>query len=185
MILLELFLSFLQIGAFSFGGGYAAMPLIQAQVVTKYHWLSMAEFTDLITISQMTPGPLAVNTSTFVGLQIGGLGGAAAATLGCVICGIVISLLLYRFFQRHQGSACLFELLSGLKSASLGLIVSAAATILLLAFFGTSEVTPGAMVLDRAAGVIFLCALLAVRKWKLSPILVMLLSAAAGVIVYA
>lgn len=114
-----------------------------------------------------------------------GLGGAAAATLGCVICGIVISLLLYRFFQRHQGSACLFELLSGLKSASLGLIVSAAATILLLAFFGTSEVTPGAMVLDRAAGVIFLCALLAVRKWKLSPILVMLLSAAAGVIVYA
>lgn len=62
MILLELFLSFLQIGAFSFGGGYAAMPLIQAQVVTKYHWLSMAEFTDLITISQMTPGPIAVNS---------------------------------------------------------------------------------------------------------------------------
>ena len=182
---IQLFFVFLKIGLFSIGGGYAVIPFIQERVVEQGGWITQRMFTDIITISQMTPGPLAVNTSTFVGLQIGGLGGAAAATLGCVICGIVISLLLYRFFQRHQGSACLFELLSGLKSASLGLIVSAAATILLLAFFGTSEVTPGAMVLDRAAGVIFLCALLAVRKWKLSPILVMLLSAAAGVIVYA
>lgn len=82
MILLELFLSFLQIGAFSFGGGYAAMPLIQAQVVTKYHWLSMAEFTDLITISQMTPGPIAVNSATFVGIKIAGIPGALIATPG-------------------------------------------------------------------------------------------------------
>ena len=70
MIYLQLFLSFLQIGAFSFGGGYAAMPLIQEQVVTSHRWLSMAEFTDLITISQMTPGPIAVNSATFVGIKV-------------------------------------------------------------------------------------------------------------------
>ena len=70
MIYLQLFLSFLQVGMFSFGGGYAAMPLIQGQVVTGHHWLSMSEFTDLITISQMTPGPIAVNSATFVGIKI-------------------------------------------------------------------------------------------------------------------
>lgn len=75
MIYLQLFLSFLQIGMFSFGGGYAAMPLIQGQVVTAHHWLSMEEFTDLITISQMTPGPIAINSATFVGTKIAGTRG--------------------------------------------------------------------------------------------------------------
>ena len=71
MILLELFLSFLQVGLFSFGGGYAALPLIQNQVVTLHPWLSLSEFTDLVTISQMTPGPIAINSATFVGQKIG------------------------------------------------------------------------------------------------------------------
>jgi len=80
VIYFQLFLSFLQIGAFSFGGGYAAMPLIQNQVVTLHGWLNPAEFTDLVTISQMTPGPIAINSATFVGLQLGGLPGALVAT---------------------------------------------------------------------------------------------------------
>lgn len=73
-IYLQLFISFVQIGALSFGGGYAAMPLIQQQVVTLHGWLSPAEFTDLITISQMTPGPIAINSATFVGTRIAGFG---------------------------------------------------------------------------------------------------------------
>ena len=84
MIYLQLFWSFLQIGLFSFGGGYAAMPLIQGQVVTSHGWLTMSEFTDLITISQMTPGPIAVNSATFVGLKIAGIPGAVVATVGCI-----------------------------------------------------------------------------------------------------
>ena len=76
MIYLQLFLSFLQVGMFSFGGGYAALPLIQGQVVKTHSWLSMSEFTDLITISQMTPGPIAVNSATFVGEKIAGIPGA-------------------------------------------------------------------------------------------------------------
>ena len=72
MIYLQLFLSFLKIGAFSFGGGYAAMPMIQQQVVDVYHWLSVSEFGDLVTISQMTPGPIAINAATFVGIRVAG-----------------------------------------------------------------------------------------------------------------
>ena len=82
MIYLELFLSFLQVGLFSVGGGYAAMPIIQSSVVEKYGWLTMSEFTDLITIAEMTPGPIAINSATFVGVRIAGVAGAVVATLG-------------------------------------------------------------------------------------------------------
>ncbi len=82
MIYIKLFLSFLQIGAFSIGGGYAALPLIQSQVVHIQHWLSAGEFTDLVTISQMTPGPIAINAATFVGLRLGGLLGGSDCYIG-------------------------------------------------------------------------------------------------------
>ena len=183
MIYLQLFVSFLQIGAFSFGGGYAAMPLIQAQVVELHGWLNMSEFADIITISQMTPGPLAVNTSTFVGLQISGPLGAMAATAGCVLSGIVLSLLLYGFFRRYQQSAYVFEVLKGLKAASLGLIVSAAATILLLAFFGTSTLTPESAP-DWAALGVFAASFFVLRKWKVNPILLIAATGILGLLLY-
>ena len=82
MILFQLFLSFLQIGLFSFGGGYAALPLIQSQVIELHHWINMTEFTDLITISQMTPGPIAVNSATFIGLKMAGIPGAIVLPWG-------------------------------------------------------------------------------------------------------
>ena len=86
MIYLQLFLSFLQIGAFSFGGGYAAMPLIQEQVVTLHGWLTADTFADLVTIAEMTPGPIAINAATFVGTQVAGVTGAVVATLLPVSC---------------------------------------------------------------------------------------------------
>lgn len=94
MIYLQLFLSFLQVGMFSIGGGYAALPLIQSQVVNQYQWLTMGEFTDLITIAEMTPGPIAVNSATFVGIRIAGIPGALIATFGCIL------LLLHRVLSR-------------------------------------------------------------------------------------
>ena len=90
----QLFSVFLQIGAFSIGGGYAVIPMIRDQVVIHQGWITQKVFTDIITISQMTPGPLAINTSTFVGLQIAGIPGAVAATLGCIIPGVAAALLL-------------------------------------------------------------------------------------------
>ena len=90
MIYLELFWSFFQIGLFSIGGGYAAMPLIQNQVVDIHSWLTMTQFADIMTIAEMTPGPIAINSATFVGIQVAGLPGALIATIGCVFPSCVI-----------------------------------------------------------------------------------------------
>ena len=102
MIYIQLFISFLQIGLFSFGGGYAAMPLIQNQVVNLHHWLSLSEFTDLITISQMTPGPIAINSATFVGEKIAGVPGAIVATLGCIMPSIIIVTIIAYFYMKYR-----------------------------------------------------------------------------------
>lgn len=107
MIYWELFLSFLQVGLFSFGGGYAAMPLIRGQVVTVHHWLSMSEFTDLITISQMTPGPIAVNSATFVGTKIAGTLGALVATFGCILPSCIIVTVIARLYLKYRNMAAL------------------------------------------------------------------------------
>ncbi len=96
MIFLELFLAFFRIGLFSFGGGYAAVPLIQSEIVDGHKWLEMSQFADLITIAEMTPGPIAVNSATFVGQQIAGLPGAIVCTLGCIMPSFLIVLLLLR-----------------------------------------------------------------------------------------
>lgn len=115
MIYLELFLSFLQIGLFSFGGGYAAMPLIQGQVVNGHHWLSMTEFTDLITISQMTPGPIAVNSATFVGIRIAGIPGALVATLGCILPSCLIVTLIASFYLKYRNLSVFQSVLATLR----------------------------------------------------------------------
>lgn len=102
MIILQLLWSFFQIGLFSIGGGYAALPLIQEQVVDFNHWLNMTEFVDIITISQMTPGPIAINAATFVGIRIAGIWGAVAATLGCILPSCIIVLLLAYLYYKYR-----------------------------------------------------------------------------------
>lgn len=153
-------------------------------MVEKNNWISEKMFTDIITISQMTPGPLAVNTSTFVGLQVGGMIGALAATAGCIFCGVIVSMALYKFFQTHQKSAYALEVLNGLKSASLGLIISAASTIILLALYGSSKSEIDFLSLNWIALLIFLTMLFIVRKWKLNPIVIILISGIAGFVFY-
>ena len=180
----DLFITFLKIGLLSIGGGYAIIPLIQEQVVEKSGWISLKMFTDIITISQMTPGPLAVNTSTFVGLQIGGIPGALAATIGCVLCGVIISLFLYRFFQTHQKSKYVSEMLNGLKSASLGLIISAAITIITLTVCDSNHLESANLSLNRTAICLLLLFLYILRKWKVNPIFIMVASGIAGLLFY-
>ena len=123
--LLELGLKFWQIGSFSIGGGYAIIALIEDLLVNQEHWLTMKEYTDIIAISQMTPGPLAINTSSFVGLKQGGILGAIIATFSCVITGIVVALSGYRFFNTHRDSFVIMGVLRGLKAVATGLIGSA------------------------------------------------------------
>lgn len=181
--LVQLLLVFFKIGLFSIGGGYAIIPLIQKQVVDQFGWISPQTFTDIITISQMTPGPLAVNTSTFIGIQIAGIPGAVLATTGCVFSGICISLLLYRFFKKHKSSSYVFEVLDGLKASSLGLIISAAAVIILLAFTG-ADTLKSITFIDWRAVAMFVCTLAVSRKWKANPILLMVAAGAAGLVIY-
>lgn len=102
MIYWQLFVSFLKVGAFSFGGGYAALPLIQAEIVDSHQWLTLQEFTDLITISQMTPGPIAINSATFVGTQIAGVFGAVAATLGSVFPSVILVTILAFLYMKYR-----------------------------------------------------------------------------------
>lgn len=175
MIYLQLFLSFLQIGLFSFGGGYAAMPLIQGQVVTGHGWLTMSEFTDLITISQMTPGPIAVNSATFVGLKIAGVPGAVVATAGCILPSCIIVTILAKLYLKYRQMDLLQGVLKSLRPAVVAMIASAGILILVTAFWGSSAVialagTKWSMV------VIFVICLILLRKTKINPIWVMVLA---------
>lgn len=175
MIYLQLFLSFLQIGAFSFGGGYAAMPLIQNQVVQLHPWLSQSEFTDLITISQMTPGPIAVNSATFVGTKIAGVPGAFAATLGCILPSCIIVTLIAKLYLKYRNMAMLQGVLASLRPAVVALIGSAGIAILINAFWGSSARMSLTGTNWIMVGIFVICVVL-LQKGKMNPILVMVLA---------
>ena len=175
----KLFLSFLQIGAFSFGGGYAAMPLIQQQVVTQNSWLSPAEFADLVTISQMTPGPIAVNAATFVGTRLGGIPGALTATAGCVLPSCLLVTLLAKLYLRYRSLSLLQGILHFLRPAVIALIGAAGVSILITAFWGGQGFVPGLSAFRLRSFLFFLGALTLLIKFRLNPILVMLLCGAA------
>ena len=178
MIYLELLWSFLQIGLFSIGGGYAAMPLIQSQVVDTHSWLTMSEFTDLITIAEMTPGPIAINSATFVGIRIAGLPGALIATFGCILPSLLIVSLLSYFYYRFKGVSALQSVLASLRPAVVALIASAGLSILVqVAFSGHGLDVAN---IQWTGIVLFGIAFFVLRKFKLNPILVMSLCGVAG-----
>ncbi len=173
MIYLQLFWSFLQVGLFSVGGGYAAMPLIQNQVVSAHTWLTMNEFTDLITIAEMTPGPIAINSATFVGIRIAGIPGAIVSTFGCILPSFFIVSLLAYIYRRYKNLSALQSVLSCLRPAVVALIAAAGFTILQLVAFGGSE-----MRMDNLNWFVlglFAAALVILRWKKWNPMLVMVL----------
>lgn len=175
MIYLKLFFSFLQIGCFSFGGGYAAMPLIQEQVVTLNHWLSMNAFTDLVTIAEMTPGPIAVNAATFVGTQIAGTPGAIVATFGCILPSCVFVTLLAYIYTRYRNLSLLQGTLGSLRPAVVAMIAKAGLTILISAFFVNGLISFTQENVSIRMILYFIVAIILLRKVKLNPILVMVL----------
>ena len=185
MIFLELFLSFLQIGLFSIGGGYAAMPLIEAQAVTEYGWLSMQEFMDLITIAEMTPGPIAVNSATFVGIRIAGLPGAIVATLGCILPSLFIVSLLSWIYTKYKNLSLLQSVLASLRPAVVALIASAGVKILIEVVVQEASYAGGGVLkagINIVGTCLFLAAFYVLRKFKLNPILVMTLCGVVGLV---
>jgi chromate transporter len=184
MIYLELFWSFFQIGLFSIGGGYAAMPLIQNQVVDVHPWLTMTQFADIMTIAEMTPGPIAINSATFVGIQVAGLPGAVISTLGCVFPSCVIVMTLAFIYYRFRGLNLIQGVLAGLRPAVVAMIASAGISLLIMALYGQRTIPVDLVSIDFAALVIFLLGFVILRKWKPSPICIMVGSGIAGVLLY-
>jgi len=184
MILFQLFWSFFIVGLFSFGGGYAALPLIQHQVLDVHNWLTPTEFMDVLTISQMTPGPIAINASTFVGTKIAGIAGAIVATVGCVTPSCIIVLILATLYYKYKGLSMVQGIIKGLRPAVVALIASAGLSILVTVLFNKEEfpITPSDF--NWIAAALFLASLFLLRKFKLNPIIVMLIAGVAGVVVY-
>lgn len=180
MILLELFLTFLKIGAFTFGGGYAMLPLVQAQVQTK-GWMTEAELVNFVAVSESTPGPFAVNMATYVGNVMAGIPGGVCATLGVVLPSFCIILIVAGCYERFQKNRIVIGCMAGLKPAVVGMIGAALISVGKTVFF------PDGACMQALSGVEFyvslalfaLCTLLAFRKKH--PILIICLSAALGV----
>jgi chromate transporter len=188
MIYLQIFVSFFQIGLFSFGGGYAALPLIQNQVIDVHNWASLAEFADLLTISQMTPGPIALNMATFVGTKVGGLLGAIIATVGCVAPSCIIVIILAYLYYKYKNLSIIQGTLNGLRPAVVSLIASAGISILSLALFKSEEVTMANMNysdINIASVILVAIGVFVLKKYKSNPIHVILASGVIGFVVYA
>lgn len=177
MIYLQLFLSYLKIGFFGFGGGYAMLSLIQQEVVVSRGWITTAQFTDIVAISQMTPGPIAINSATYIGYEVAGvLGSIIATTAVCVPC-FVIMLSLAKFYLRVRGNRYMEGAMNGMTPVLVGMITAAA---LLLMFPSDNE---GASFIDTWSWVIFgVCVVM--NMLRVNPILLIALSAVAGVLIY-
>ncbi len=189
MIFLELFLTFFKIGAFTFGGGYAMLPLIQSEALSN-GWLTMEEMIDFIAVSESTPGPFAINMATFVGTQMGkealgiggGILGAVCATLGVVMPSFIVILCVAKFYQKFKENKIVAGCLGGLKPAAIGLICGAVFSIGKTVFFPDSV----ALSVMASYSFIFSALLFAVMlflalKKKMNPILIIVISAATGI----
>lgn len=183
MIYWQLFIAFLQIGAFSFGGGYAAMPLIQEQIIDRYGWMTMDQFTDLIAIAEMTPGPIAVNAATFVGNQMAGPVGALCATAGVILPSCIIVTVLAYLYKKYRTMKMMQSVLTTLRPAVVSMIFSAGLTILVSTVFTDGTVSFLAGHVQWRMVAYFVLAFIALRIWKkVSPIFVMVLCGAAELV---
>ena len=149
------------------------MPLIQAQVIDKYHWLTLNDFTNLITIAEMTPGPIAVNSSTFVGNQVAGIPGALIATLGCILPSCIFVTILAKLYAKYRNLRLMKGILESLRPAVVAMLLTAGITLLIPTFFldGSISITGGNLQLRYL--IYFFTALFFLRNVKIDPIKVM------------
>ena len=178
-MILDLILAFMQVGALSIGGGYAAMPLIKSITVDIHAWLTAAEFADLVTIAEMTPGPIAVNAATFVGMRMAGLPGALAATFGNVLPSILIVSILSWLYGRFRSGKGMQTILGTLRPVVVALIASAAVTLIQVAC------TAAGGGFSLAGCLVMIAAFVVLRRTKCSPIWVMICCGAMGIILHA
>lgn len=177
----DLFLSFLQIGLFGIGGGLVSISLLMQQLVTEHQWLTATAFNDLVAIAESTPGPLVVNCSTFIGMQLAGLPGAVTATLGSVLPGFMVALSISALYRRYRTLSPIQGAMDGLRPVIVALI-----------FVGGLKVTKNALfangllalsVLDWFSVIQFAVGFFVMRKWKLNPVAVIVVGGVTGGII--
>lgn len=171
-LLLQLFISFFKIGAFSFGGGYAMLPLLKKELVEKHGWIETADFIDILAISEMTPGPIAINSATFLGYKVGGILGALLATLAVVLPSFIIISLIHKFMNKFKNSKYVDWTFRGIRPVVLGLIGAAAITVGRTSF------------VDIKAVIIATLLFYLVTFRKINPILAIILAGVLGIALY-
>lgn len=190
MLFLELFITFFQIGLFGFGGGYAMLSMIQGEVVTGHHWISSSEFTDIVAISQMTPGPIGINSATYVGYTavvnagysyVWGIAGSITATFAVVLPSFILMIAISKFFLKYQKHPLVESVFKGLRPAVVGLLASAALLLMTAENFGSYQTDTYQWCISI---LIFLIAFIGTRKFKVNPILMIVLCGLAGWILY-
>lgn len=184
LLLFKLFFSFIQVGLFSVGGGYAAIPLIQDQIVNVHKMMTLGEFTDLITIAEMTPGPISINSSTFVGMRLAGPFGVILCSIACIIPSFCICLTLAHFYYKYRSFAGVQKVLAALRPAVVALIGSAGLSILLLGLFNSDLFHVNLSEIRWVEFGLFVSCLFILRKWKANAISIILGSGAVGTIIY-
>lgn len=172
MTLLNLFISYFKIGMFSFGGGFAMLPLIEKEIIETHQWLTTAEFIDLIAISEMTPGPIAINAATFIGYRVSGIMGSIVATIAVSLPSFIVMSILMYFLSKYKDSPYISWALSGLKPIVVALIFSAGISVMKGAFIDVYSYI--------IAGVLFYL----ITFKKFNPILGLILAGIVGAIVY-
>lgn len=175
--LLSLFVSYLKIGFFGFGGGYAMLSLIHSEVVVHNGWITNSEFTDIVAISQMTPGPIAINSATYIGYEVAGIFGSVVATTAVCLPALTLMMLITHFFLRLQHNRYVRGVVMGMRPVVVGMIASAALLLIL------PHDTEGRSFVDGWSWAIFALTLLLSAR-KVNPIMLILLSGIAGVLIY-
>ena len=182
MLYLQLFYTFFKIGLFGFGGGYAMLSMIQGEVVTRHGWLTSQEFTDIVAISQMTPGPIGINSATYVGFTAtGSVWGSIIATLAVVLPSFILMLAISKFFLKYQKHPVVEAVFSGLRPAVVGLLASAALVLMNAENFSSPKEDMYSFIISC---LIFLVAFVGTRKYKINPILMIVVCGIAGLILY-
>lgn len=171
-MILKLFLAFFKIGMFSFGGGYAMLPLIQLNVVNQNNWLSHKEFIDIVAISQVTPGPIAINCATYVGYKLAGIFGAISSTLGVSMPSVIIMVILTKLVLKLNNAKFFEAIFSNLRPTVIGLILAAAILV-----FSES-------VFDVKTFIVFLLSFVISIKYKVDPIILTILGGILGYIIF-
>ena len=178
MIYLQLFLSYLKIGFFGFGGGYAMLSLIQNEIVEQRGWLTATQFADIVAVSQITPGPIAINSATYIGYTVAGIAGSVIATFAVCLPSLTLMLLLTRFFLRHRENRYIQTVVKAVTPIVVGMIASAA-LLLMFPRTGANE-----NFTDVWSWLLFGACLYGSYR-KVNPILMIILSAIVGVVIYA